>query len=71
MCYNIDTDSANIVIGFKDIMTNPEIFNHIISENVETVFIREIGKKGGGIFIPTGEIDGIGVGILAPEIQQT
>ena len=46
MCYNIDTDSANIVIGFKDIMTNPEIFNHIISENVETVFIREIGEKG-------------------------
>lgn len=72
MWYIMDSDDdANIVIGLKDETTNPEILNHITSENVEMVFNRETVKKGDSFFIPAGKIHAIGAGVLAAEIQQT
>ena len=41
MWYVVDSDNdANIVIELNKDLTNPVILNHIISENVETVFNR-------------------------------
>ena len=72
MWYIMDSDDdANIVIGLKDETTNPEILNHITSENVEAVFNRETVAKGDSFFIPAGKIHAIGAGVLAAEIQQT
>lgn len=72
MWYVMDSDDgANIVIGLKDENTNPEILNHITSNNVEKVFNRETVKKGDSFFIPAGKIHAIGAGVLAAEIQQT
>ena len=72
MWYIMDSDKdANIVLGLKDKNTNPEVLNHITSKNVETVFNREIVKKGDSFFIPAGKIHAIGAGVLAAEIQQT
>jgi len=72
MWYIMDSDEdANIVIGLKDETTNPEILNHITSENVEDIFNREKVIKGDSFFIPAGKIHAIGSGVLAAEIQQT
>lgn len=72
MWYIMDSDKdANIVLGLKDESTNPEILNHITSDNVETVFNRESVNKGDSFFIPAGKIHAIGAGVLAAEIQQT
>ena len=72
MWYIMDSDEdANIVLGLKDKNTNPEVLNHITSNNVEAVFNREIVKKGDSFFIPAGKIHAIGAGVLAAEIQQT
>ena len=72
MWYIMDSDdNADIVLGLKDKKTNPEILNHINSQNVEAVFNREPAKKGDSFFIPAGKIHAIGAGILAAEIQQT
>jgi mannose-6-phosphate isomerase len=72
MCYIMDSDAnADIVLGLKDENTNPEILNHIDSQNVGEVFNREPVKKGDSFFIPAGKIHAIGAGVLAAEIQQT
>ena len=72
MWYIMDSDDdANIVMGLKNENANPQILNHITSENIESVFNRECVKKGDSFFIPAGKIHAIGAGVLAAEIQQT
>jgi mannose-6-phosphate isomerase len=72
MWYIMDSDEdANIVLGLKDKNINPEVLNHITSENVASVFNRETVEKGDSFFIPAGKIHAIGAGVLAAEIQQT
>lgn len=72
MWYIMDSDkNADIVLGLKDKNTDPEVLNHINSENVDSIFNREIVTKGDSYFIPAGKIHAIGAGVLAAEIQQT
>ena len=72
MWYIMDSDAnADIVLGLKDKTVKPEILNHINSKNVDSVFNRELVKKGDSFFIPAGKIHAIGAGVLAAEIQQT
>lgn len=72
MWYIMDSDkNADIVLGLKDETTNPEVLNHITSENVDEIFNREQVTKGDSFFIPAGKIHAIGAGVLAAEIQQT
>ncbi len=72
MWYIMDSDkNADIVLGLKDKNTNPEVLNHITSENVDEIFNREKVTKGDSYFIPAGKIHAIGAGVLAAEIQQT
>jgi mannose-6-phosphate isomerase len=72
MWYIMDSDdNADIVLGLKDKNVDPEILNHITSQNVDTIFNREKVEKGDSFFIPAGKIHAIGAGVLAAEIQQT
>ena len=72
MWYIMDSDdNADIVLGLKDNNTNPEILNHITSQNVDSIFNREKVEKGDSFFIPAGKIHAVGAGVLAAEIQQT
>ena len=72
MWYIMDSDAnADIVLGLKDEKINPEILNHINSQNVDKIFNRQPAKKGDSFFIPSGKIHAIGAGVLAAEIQQT
>lgn len=72
MWYIMDSDkNADIVLGLKNKNTDPEVLNHINSENVDSIFNRELVTKGDSYFIPAGKIHAIGAGVLAAEIQQT
>jgi mannose-6-phosphate isomerase len=72
MWYIMESDEkAEIILGLKDEIINPQIINHINAQNVNNVFNREKVKKGDSFFIPAGKIHAIGAGVLVAEIQQT
>ena len=72
MWYIMDHDeNAEIVLGFKDDTTNPNILANINASNVYDIFNTEKVAKGDTYFVPAGQIHAIGEGVLAAEIQQT
>ncbi len=71
MWYIMDSDeNANIVLGLKEINTNPVQFKTINSNNIDVVYNREQVKKGDCYFIPAGKIHAIGAGALAVVIHR-
>jgi mannose-6-phosphate isomerase len=72
MWYIMDSDeNAEIVLGLKEGINNPQILRDINAQNVASVFNTEKVAKGDSYFIPAGKIHAIGAGVLAAEIQQT
>lgn len=72
MWYIMDSDQeAEVIVGLKEPQTKKSFFETIHANNIDELFNVKKVRPGQSYFIPSGQIHGIGAGVLAAEIQQT